>query len=135
MKTCTKCSINKNVCEFGKHTKTKDGLRSQCNLCRQQYREANRTSSAEYSRKWRSANRGLRNASKARRRAAKLNATPKWLTAEQMLFITSIYNEAVKEAMHVDHIIPLQGVNVSGLHVPWNLQLLTPLDNLRKGNR
>jgi hypothetical protein len=49
--------------------------------------------------------------------------------------IRKIYKEAKKQGKHVDHIIPINGKNVSGLHVSWNLQLLYPLENLEKSNK
>lgn len=70
----------------------------------------------------------------ANRRAAKLNATPIWLSKEQKRQIRDIYMNC-PEGHHVDHIIPLQGKDVCGLHVPWNLQYLEANLNRAKGNR
>lgn len=86
-------------------------------------------------------NRPAFNARTAKRKAAKLQATLKNLSVDQLNEIKSFYTEAerlTKETgiiHHVDHIIPLQGKNVRGLHVPWNLQVITATENLKKGNR
>lgn len=58
-------------------------------------------------------------------------ATPAWANLNA---IRHIYENRPK-GHHVDHIIPLQGKNVCGLHVPWNLQYLTATENMAKGNR
>lgn len=76
-----------------------------------------------------------------KRHAAKLQRTPRWLTRDQFKEIEQVYKAASDRSketgieMHVDHIVPLRGKNVSGLHVPWNLQILTKAENSRKGNR
>jgi hypothetical protein len=87
------------------------------------------------------ANPEKRNAFQAKRRAAKLQRTPGWLTKEHFKQIEQFYIEAKKltllkkESFEVDHIVPLQGKNVSGLHVPWNLQILTHQKHKHKGNK
>jgi 5-methylcytosine-specific restriction endonuclease McrA len=75
------------------------------------------------------------------RRALKMKATPLWLTKEQKKEILEFYSLAKElqwlseEPLHVDHIVPLQGKEVCGLHVPWNLQIIPKSMNLRKKNR
>ena len=69
------------------------------------------------------------------------NATPKWLTDVQKMEIRLKYRLAIElsrltgERHAVDHIVPLHGDTVCGLHVPWNLQVLTQKDNLLKYNK
>lgn len=69
------------------------------------------------------------------------DATPKWLTDTHKMEIRLKYRLAIElsratgERYAVDHIIPLHGENVCGLHVPWNLQILTQKDNLAKYNK
>lgn len=76
----------------------------------------------------------------ARRRRFR-QATPKWLTAEQKLEIRLKYRLAIELSRRlgvphaVDHIIPLQGEEVCGLHVPWNMEVITQEQNLKKSNK
>ena len=77
----------------------------------------------------------------SKRRAAKVLACPKWLSNIDLAKIKSIYKMANNLSKktgtkhHVDHIVPLQGKDVCGLHVPWNLQVLPAEENLRKYNK
>ncbi len=76
-----------------------------------------------------------------RRKAAKLQRTPKWLTEGDLIEIKWAYliaatkTKATGVEYQVDHIVPLQGKNVSGLHVPWNLQVISKSENCKKNNR
>lgn len=81
---------------------------------------------------------GLCAAYAAARRARVIKATPPWANQEA---IFAFYEKAKRHTVetgvphHVDHIIPLRGKNVCGLHVETNLQILTGSENSRKGNR
>ena len=75
-----------------------------------------------------------------RRRRFRL-ATPKWLTAEHKMEIRLKYRLAIELSRRtgirhaVDHIVPIQGEEVCGLHVPWNLGVITQEENLKKSNK
>ena len=68
-------------------------------------------------------------------------ATPKWITPEQKLAMRNLYLKAQEltkiagERYVVDHIIPLISESVCGLHVPWNLRVITQEENLKKSNK
>jgi hypothetical protein len=92
-----------------------------------------------FSRAWRDQNRDVMLAHKAKRRAALLRRTPVWLTNAHLLEMQSVYTycaalRRVGLDYHVDHVVPLRGQRVSGLHVPWNLQVIPGRENTRKGN-
>ena len=75
------------------------------------------------------------------RKAVKLNAMPDWLSEEDRASIREVYDtcrkltEATGVEHHVDHIVPLQGDNVCGLHVHWNLRAIPAKENLSKSNK
>jgi 5-methylcytosine-specific restriction endonuclease McrA len=76
----------------------------------------------------------------ARRRRYR-EATPSWLSAEQKLEIRFHYRMAIALSRAtgmphaVDHIVPIQGEDVCGMHVPWNMQVITQDENLKKSNK
>lgn len=88
-------------------------------LCRRKYKE------------WCSNNKDKMRARVARRIADKLNACPKWTDKTSL---RKVYLNC-PAGYEVDHVIPLRGKEVCGLHVPWNLQYLTKEENMRKNNK
>jgi hypothetical protein len=96
-----------------------------------EYRLKNKEKGKEYKRLYSLNNRNLINANTAKRRASKLNATPKFANVKK---IKEIYKNCPK-GFHVDHIIPLNNKLVCGLHVEWNLQYLPAKENLSKSNK
>ena len=164
MKTCTRCAETKAFSAFYAQAKnSKDGYQSHCKICdnarKYQWKLLNpdnaklHAKQAEINRKdsisrkeWKKESRKLphikasRNASYAKRRAAKIQRTPNWLTEQDLKVIKAFYSIAQmlskvnNEEWHVDHKIPLQGKIVSGLHVPSNLQLMRGIDNETKRN-
>jgi 5-methylcytosine-specific restriction endonuclease McrA len=95
----------------------------------------------EYKEKYKAANPELYKALTSVRKRRHRNATPPWITKEQKLQIRQMYLQAQKltkmtgERYVVDHIIPLINDSVCGLHVPWNLRVMTQEENLKKSNK
>lgn len=164
MKTCSKCKTEKSFNEFHSNKNNKDGFQYQCKKCRKETcaksflkryaenKEEMRSKATEYY--WKNRNTQLqklkryRESSKGKatrcslqrqRESIKFNRTPKWADIEKIKAyydICSFFNEVngyIK--YHVDHIIPLKGNKVSGLHVHSNLQILPAKENMSKGNR
>ena len=93
----------------------------------------------QYHRNWSKQNRNKCTFWTASYRQSKLKRTPKWLNAAELFEIECVYSycaalNAIGLDYHVDHIVPLRGKLVSGLHTPANLQILPAKDNKRKAN-
>ena len=105
------------------------------------YRAVNRLAIREKSRSYYRRNvPAYRARDKQRFRLEKL-ATPKWLSAIRFAQMEEFYEIAAAREVqtgikhHVDHMFPLSGITFHGLHVPWNLQVLTHEQNRAKSNR
>ena len=96
------------------------------------YREVNREKECEYGRRYCRINKAYFAERTAARRAGLEKATPVWADRTALAII---YAEAAAQKKTVDHVIPLKHKLVCGLHVPWNLQLLSLSENCRKHNK
>lgn len=112
-KYCGYCDDILEVKNFALNSCNSYGLQTYCKEC--QYLTTKPTQAARQS----------------NRRARELNAIPKW---SDISAINKIFKEC-QEGYQVDHIVPLKGKNVCGLHVYYNLQYLTKKENLIKSNK
>jgi len=93
-----------------------------------------------YAKKTKALNSGRVLAHTVKRRLAKIKRTPVWLTPDDHWIIEQAYELAAMRTKmfgfvwHVDHIVPLQGKLVSGLHAPNNLRVIPGVENVRKSN-
>lgn len=159
-KSCSKCKEVKPLEDFALRNDGPKGRQSHCKICRRAWGkafraenpgykrpyyeatrvrqlvqqkkryEANREKALAWHKRWKKEHPELYNYYNAKRNAAKLSATLPGFEKE----IKEIYKNCPR-GFHVDHIVPLQGENVCGLHVPWNLQYLPAIENIKKGNR
>ena len=88
--------------------------------------------------RWAQANPGKVNATTVKRYAAKLQRTPPWANMkkiERAYELAAWASRFTDEPLEVDHVYPLQGKDISGLHVETNLQILPRSENRAKCNR
>lgn len=158
-KKCSGCGGIKSKNDFHNHSGNRDGLATKCKECvSEQHRDwygKNTDRKRKSASTWASLNIGkkrhndrlwqIKNPKKVSeysksRALTRRNATPKWLTkkhieqVEYLYWLASDLTKICGEPYEVDHIIPLRGKNVCGLHVPWNLQILPRDLNRKKGS-
>jgi hypothetical protein len=132
VKACSMCHTYLRYNNYSKDVHNTYGIDKFCKKCKIKHNaEYYALNKDRYHKIYIEVHRAEYNARNAQRRAQKLNATPFWADLNK---IKEFY-KSCPEGYHVDHIVPLQGVNVCGLHVIENLQYLTVEDNLRKSNK
>jgi hypothetical protein len=131
-KRCRTCKIVKQISDFYEvsHKRNADGHMAHCKSCWAVKSDETRRKLAHYYTEY--AN---------HRRAGFRKASPSWLTKEHRKEMVKFYELSKKMAKltgqryEVDHIIPLKGKLVCGLHVPWNLQVIPMTKNRQKSNK
>lgn len=106
--------------------------------CSRNWRWKNPERARELNREWRQEHRPKRNESEATRRSVKLQRTPPWADRDLILVVYAEAERLTAETgieHHVDHIYPLQGDTVCGLHIASNLQVISQRENNNKWNR
>ena len=163
MKQCNRCGEDKPYTKYTKDKSKVDGYYSLCRACKNHnaslYRQTNKEAISERYKSYYKDNRESLLTKKrpmirrhyrnnkiyyaeksARSRATKLKQTPMWFNEEDKSYYKDLLEQQqlLKDAWgisyHIDHIVPLQGKKVSGLHCKENWQLIPAFDNLSKGN-
>lgn len=131
-KKCCSCQKELSLLSFHKDSSRKDGYDNKCKSC-----------TTSKNKEWTKNNKGLSLAKSRLKEIKKMsgNRVPHWLTPSDILAMKCIYQVAAMRNANsdmrwsVDHIIPLNGKTVCGLHVPSNLQVIPLSENLSKRNK
>ena len=105
------------------------------------WREKNKEHVTSYSKQYRDSNKEKYAFLCQKRKIDTMRRTPAWLTQDDLWMIEEAYSLAALRTktlgiqFHVDHVLPLRGKKVSGLHVPMNLRVIPAIENMRKTNK
>jgi len=120
--------------------KYEEGNKDSCNARRKEWREKFPEKFKLCQTNWALENKPKLAATCRKYQASKLQRIPAWLDEDDFWLLEQVYElAALRTKMfgfdwHVDHVIPLQGKRVSGLHVPTNLAVIPYFENCRKNN-
>jgi hypothetical protein len=141
-KICSTCKTLKAFDLYPKNRTSADGHGTVCFECRREYDRLRYVTKGHSIRsrvkRYRKENLPKVNAADVAKNKSRKRATPEWLSWFHSAQIEEFYELAAARTMqtgiehHVDHIVPIRGKRVSGLNVPWNLQVLTAQENMRK---
>ena len=111
------------------------------NASNRSYRKANPQKAKQFREAHYARNKPVFSALSKKRKAHIKTATPPWLSKAHEAEVVAMYqfsqfmSRITGSEYHVDHIVPLRGDLVSGLHAPWNLQVIPATENLFKSNK
>lgn len=131
-KKCSCCLKELSLLSFHKDRTNNTGYERSCKSC-----------TSERNKRWVQENKGLSQAKSRLKEIRKMSGSrvPSWLTEFDFLAMKCIYQVAAMRNANsdikwsVDHIVPLNGKTVCGLHVPSNLQVIPLSENLSKGRK
>lgn len=156
MKICSICKVSQDKSCFHKNKSYTPGLDARCKLCKKKtyletssavkertrlWKENNVDKKRLANKNWAKVNRQYYAAWASERRASKLSATVSWdkefseFVLEEAFSLAKLRFTMFNFKWHVDHIVPLRGKTICGLHVWNNLQVIPAITNMKKGNR
>jgi len=149
-KNCIKCKKSRSILEYHINKKYTSGRTNKCKYCVEKYNKSEKGKEVRAKRKdkkkvydkwWKyntesgkakiKRDKSIYGREYCSRRRARSRHPLSELYRKEIL---EIYKNCPK-GKHVDHIMPLNGENLSGLHVPWNLQYLDAIENIKKSNK